>query len=67
MIISLDSVVYDVRARDGTWCAKKPRCMNFPKCPNSRRDFLSFKGYRWFAAIEEFGHSGMGEPAEGEA
>jgi hypothetical protein len=28
--------------------------MNFPKCPNSRRDFLSFKGYRWFAVIEEF-------------
>lgn len=54
LIIPLDSVVYDARARDGTWCTKKPRCMNFPECPNSRKEFLAFKDYKWFAVIEEF-------------
>lgn len=58
-IIQLNEVVYDPRARDGRWCMlpypNHPHgCPNFPKCPMSRRDFLDYNGYDWFAIIEEF-------------
>lgn len=53
-LIPLPEVVYDVRARDGTYCAKKPRCMNYPKCPEAHRDFQSYQGYSWFGVVEEF-------------
>lgn len=53
-MIELLEVVYDIRARNGVWCTKKPRCMNFPKCPQSRKDFRDFHSYKWFAVIEEF-------------
>ncbi len=61
-MIELKEVVYDVRARDGTWC-KLPYpghpkgCPNFPKCPNTRVDFctlISCGLKRWFAVVEEF-------------
>ena len=58
-IIPLDEVVYDARARDGTWCTlpypDHPKgCPNYPKCISYFRDFRSFQDHRWFAIIEEF-------------
>lgn len=61
-MIKLEEVVYDLRAKDGTWCAKKsvdyPKgCPNFPKCPQSHMDFkkINEKGsFEWFAVVEEF-------------
>lgn len=54
-LIPLPEVVYDIRARDGTWCTRKPRCMNFPVCPQSHPDFMTLKGsYGWYAVVEEF-------------
>jgi len=61
MSISLqNSVVYDVRARDGTWCAKPSKsylhgCPNYPGCPAKYPDFLDlWDKYDWYAVIEEF-------------
>jgi len=59
MIIPLHTVVYDERARDGTWCmAPYPNhpkgCPNFPKCCESRTDFNEYQDYDWFAVVEEF-------------
>ncbi len=55
----LPEVVYDARARDGTWCAKRsdryPKgCPNFPECPPKYPDFKTLQGYDWYAIIEEF-------------
>jgi len=59
MIIPLSTVIYDERARDGTWCmAPYPNhpkgCPNFPECCESRPDFKEFEGYDWFAVIADF-------------
>ena len=59
MIIPLETVIVDNRARDGTWCRLyypgHPRgCPNFPKCCESRPHFNSFNGYEWFAVVEKF-------------
>ena len=59
MIILLETVVIDIRARDGTWCAKyydgHPKgCPNFPKCKKSRPHFNTFQGYDWYAIVEPF-------------
>uniref|UniRef100_A0A6M3X5Z6 Uncharacterized protein n=1 Tax=viral metagenome TaxID=1070528 RepID=A0A6M3X5Z6_9ZZZZ len=59
MIVPLHTVIYDERARDGTWCmAPYPNhpkgCPNFPTCCESRSDFKEFQGYAWFAVIQEF-------------
>ena len=58
--IRLPKVVYDHRARDGTWC-KLPYpghpkgCPNFPRCPSQHKDFLDlYKDYFWYAVIEIF-------------
>lgn len=58
-MIALQEVIYDIRARDGTWCAKKsdryPKgCPNFPQCPPKYPDFQTLQGYAWYAIIEEF-------------
>ena len=58
-IVELKKILYDVRARDGTWCTRPyegyPKgCFKFPSCPRSHPDFLTLKSYRWFAVIEEF-------------
>lgn len=58
-VIELSEVMYDERARDGTWCTlpyplHKKGCPNFPKCPNNRVDFKTLSGYKWWAVIEEF-------------
>ena len=60
--IPLSEIVYDHRARDGTWCTlpypDHPKgCPNFPKCPNNYRDFIEIdygQKRNWFAVIEEF-------------
>lgn len=66
-LISLPEVVYDCRARDGTWCAKPSRdypkgCPNFPKCPQRYINFKKidegFGPFKWFAVIEEFDITG---------
>lgn len=59
MIIPLNEVSYDPKARDGRWCMlpypNHPHgCPNFPGCPMDRKDFLDYEGYDWFAVIEEF-------------
>lgn len=62
-LIPLPEVVYDLRAKDGTWCAKPSRdypkgCPNFPDCPQRYMDFKKidegFGPFKWFAVIEEF-------------
>lgn len=59
-IVSLNDVIYDVRARDGTWCTRPyvgyPNgCPNFVKgCTSSRPDFMDLKGYTWNAVIWGF-------------
>ncbi len=59
-MIELSDVVYDRRAKDGTWCRlpylNHPKgCPNFPKCPNNHNDFLDLRdNYIWYAVIEEF-------------
>jgi hypothetical protein len=66
-LIPLPEVVYDCRARDGTWCAEKsadyPKgCPNFPRCPQECMDFKEierrFGPRNWFAVIEEFDIAG---------
>lgn len=58
--IPLPEVVYDKRARDGTWCTLPypghPKgCKNFPQCPEKYPRFLDIKDtYNWFAVTEEF-------------
>lgn len=59
MIIPLDEIVYDARARDGTWCRMKyplhPNgCPNFPKCPENRPDFKRLPQMTWYAVVNEF-------------
>ena len=59
MALPLHVVIYDERAKDGTWCKAPypdhPRgCPNFPKCCEKQPDFKDFEGYDWFAVIEEF-------------
>jgi len=58
-MIELEDVVYDERARNGTWCClpypnHKKGCPNFPKCISERPDFLSLPNKKWVAITEEF-------------
>jgi hypothetical protein len=58
-MIRLETVIYDKRARDGTWC-KLPYpnhpngCPNFPLCPNKYQDLSELNNIDWYAVIEEF-------------
>lgn len=57
--IALTSVVYDVRARDGTWCKmpykNHPKgCPNYPKCLQGRLDFSRYTAFDWVAVLEYF-------------
>ncbi len=59
-MIKLDGIVYDVRARDGTWCTLPypghPKgCPQFPKCIANHPNFKDVKDvFGWWAVIEEF-------------
>jgi len=75
MILPLHIVIYDKRARDGTWCAKQSKryphgCPNFPECPTKHPDFITLQGYKWYAVTEEFDIEGweksQAEKHEGE-
>lgn len=59
MIIPLETVVVDDRARDGTWCKmpypNHPKgCPNFPGCCESRPHFTEYHGFDWIAVVEKF-------------
>ena len=58
-MIELKEIVYDIRARDGTWCKlpypNHPKgCPNYPVCPNKYPDFKALSGFKWFAVMIEF-------------
>jgi hypothetical protein len=60
-LVPLTEIVYDPRARDGTWCrlaypGHPHGCPSFPTCPSRRADYrtLQPERYRWFAVIERF-------------
>ena len=59
-IIRLNEVIYDERARNGTWCTltyegHKGGCPNFPECPKNHPDFNSLpKNLIWYAVILPF-------------
>lgn len=58
--ILLSEVVYDKRARDGTWCTlpyppnHKKGCKNFPACIEERPDFKDLDYKLWYAVIETY-------------
>lgn len=59
MIVPLETVIVEDRARDGTWCTLPylghPRgCPNYPKCIESRPPFNEFEGFDWFAVVIKF-------------
>lgn len=60
-MIQLETVAYDIRARDGTWCrltypGHPHGCPNFNKgCTVKRPNFSVIKDlYNWYAVVEEF-------------
>jgi hypothetical protein len=59
-MIELTEVVYDRRARNGTWCrlpypGHPKGCPNFPVCPSKQYDFHELLSWtHWYAVIEEF-------------
>jgi hypothetical protein len=60
-MIHLETIIYDVRARNGTWCRSPypghPKgCPNFDKgCTAKRPNFTTILGlYDWYAIIENF-------------
>lgn len=60
MIIPLTEIVYDSRARDGTWCCMpyppnhENGCPNFPECIEKRPDFKNLPQRKWSAIVEGF-------------
>ena len=58
-MIRLPELIFDRRARDGTWC-KLPYpghpkgCPNFPKCPANQPNAQRLDDLSWHAVIEEF-------------
>ena len=60
MIIPLETVLVDERARDGTWCTLPypghPKgCPNYPKCCESRPHFNTFDDeLHWYAVVFRF-------------
>ena len=60
-IIPLQEIVYDIRARDGTWCTlpypDHPKgCPNFPDCVMAKPHIHSTNllDRSWYAVLEEF-------------
>lgn len=57
-VVELKEIVKNIKARDGTWCAKKPRCMNYPKCPQSVKSIEEIEKdlgpFKWWAVLEVF-------------
>ena len=67
-LIPLKEVVYESKARDGTWCTlpypgHPHGCKNFPQCPLKYPDFkeLQAQGYNdWSAVMIEFDRQQFG-------
>lgn len=60
-LIELPKIVWDQKARDGTYCRlpypNHPKgCPNYPKCieENPPREHIERTGAKWYAVIEEF-------------
>ena len=59
-LIHLPKVLYDARARDGTWCLRPYEghphgCPQYLKCrPWTRPDFKVLRGCGWYAVVEEY-------------
>ena len=60
MIIPLETVIIDDRARDGTWCripyrSNRKGCPNFPKCIEARPHFNTYdEKLHWYAIVFRF-------------
>jgi hypothetical protein len=59
MIIPLNMIDYDPRARDGTWCKlpypNHPKgCPNFPECPRKYTDYNELPEKEWYAIVIKF-------------
>ncbi len=60
MIIPLEKVIIDDRARDGTWCripyrSNSKGCPNFPKCIEARPHFNTYdETLHWYAVVLRF-------------
>jgi len=59
LIISLEEVVVDERARDGTWCSlpypgHPEGCPNFPECIQERPHIDEYEGYEWFGVVRRY-------------
>jgi len=58
--IPLNEVIYDRRARDGTWCTlpyppnHENGCKEYPDCINQRPDFRDLNYSKWWAIIETY-------------
>lgn len=69
MIIPLETVIVDDRARDGTWCTlpypgHPNGCPNFPQCCESRPHFNEYQGFDWFAVVYKFDLKAWGDKRE---
>jgi hypothetical protein len=59
LIIPLDEVVVDERARDGTWCrlpypGHPDGCANFPECIQERPHINAYEGYEWYGVVRKY-------------
>ena len=59
MIIPLEKVVVDPRARDGTWCLlpypdHPEGCPNYPECIQERAHIDEYMGYEWYGVVRKF-------------
>lgn len=57
----LDNIIYDSRAKDGTWCNMhypnhKHGCPQYPPCIDERIDWYEIRRnrYRWYAFVRRF-------------
>lgn len=65
--LELNKIIYDARAKDGTWCTMPYKsykgdkqhlkgCPEYPKCINKRIDWMDINTYRyrWFSFVRKF-------------
>ncbi len=56
VIIPLEEVVVDERARDGTWCrlpypGHPDGCPHYPECIQERPPIGEYEGYEWYGVV----------------
>jgi hypothetical protein len=59
LIIPLEEVVVDERARDGTWCSlpypdHPDGCPNYPECIQERTHINEYEDYEWFGVVQKY-------------